>query len=186
MMLVAEPGASRERGSTTGRCRGKESKMAIEQKITPFLWFDDNAEEAVGFYVALFKDSRIVTRSRYGASGPGSKGSVMAIAFELEGQAFIAINAGPQFKFSEALSLYVNCETQDEIDRLWAKLAAGGEPRDCGWLRDRYGLSWQINYAGLQDMMADSHAERANRVMAAMLKMKKIDIQTLKDAYEGE
>ena len=160
--------------------------MAIEQKITPFLWFDNKAEEAVGFYVSLFKDSRIVTRSRYGGSGPGSKGTVMAIAFELEGQDFLAINAGPQFSFNEALSLYVNCETQQEIDRLWAELIEGGEARDCGWLKDRYGLFWQINYAGLQDMMADSHPERADRVVAVLLKMKKIDIQQLKDAYEGE
>jgi len=160
--------------------------MAIQQKITPFLWFDGNADEAIGFYVSLFKDSRIVTRSRYGESGPGPKGSVMVVAFELEGQDFVAINAGPRFKFNEAMSLYANCETQEEIDRLWAKLVAGGEARDCGWLKDRYGLVWQINYAGLQDMMADSHPERADRVMAALLKMKKIDIQTLKDAYEGE
>jgi predicted 3-demethylubiquinone-9 3-methyltransferase (glyoxalase superfamily) len=160
--------------------------MAIQQKITPFLWFDDNAEEAVGFYVSLFKDSRIVTRSRCGESGPGPKGSVMAIAFELEGQDFVALNAGPHFKFNEAISLYANCETQEEVDRLWARLLEGGEARDCGWLKDRYGLSWQINYAGLHDMMSDSHPERADRVMAALLKMKKIDIQTLKDAYEGE
>jgi predicted 3-demethylubiquinone-9 3-methyltransferase (glyoxalase superfamily) len=159
--------------------------MAIEQKITPFLWFDSNAEEAVGFYTSIFKDSRIVTRSRYGDSGPGPKGSIMAIAFKLEGQDFVAINGGPDFKFSEAISFYVNCETQEDIDRLWNKLVAGGEERDCGWLKDRYGLSWQVNYAGLQDMMADSHADRADRVMTAMLKMKKIDIQRLKDAYDG-
>ncbi len=159
--------------------------MAIEQKITPFLWFDSNAEEAVGFYTATFKDSRIVTRSRYGNSGSGPKGSIMAIAFRLEGQDFVAINGGAHFKFNEAISLYVNCETQEEIDRLWSKLVAGGEEHDCGWLKDRYGLSWQVNYAGLQDMMADSHADRADRVMQAMLKMKKIDIQRLKDAYEG-
>ena len=160
--------------------------MAQLQKITPFLWFDDNAEEAAGFYVSLFKDSRIVTRSRYGESGPGPQGSVIAIAFELEGQDFVALNAGPQFKFNEAMSLYANCETQEEIDHLWAKLVEGGEARDCGWVKDRYGLFWQINYAGLQDMMSDSHPERADRVMAALLKMKKIDIQMLKDAYEGE
>ena len=159
--------------------------MAIEQKITPFLWFDGNAEEAVGFYTSVFKDSRIVTRSRYGDSDPGPKGSVMAIAFKLEGQDFVAINGGPHFKFSEAISLYVNCETQEDIDRLWNKLVAGGEEHDCGWLKDRYGLSWQVNYAGLQDMMSDSHADRADRVMQAMLKMKKIDIQRLKDAYDG-
>jgi predicted 3-demethylubiquinone-9 3-methyltransferase (glyoxalase superfamily) len=160
--------------------------MAIQQKITPFLWFDDNAEEAVNFYLSLFKESSIVTRSRYGGSGPGPKGSIMAIAFKLEGQDFVALNAGPHFKFNEAISLYVNCETQDDIDRLWSKLVEGGEERDCGWLKDRYGLCWQINYAGLQDMMADSHPERADRVMQAMLKVKKIDIQRLKDAYEGD
>jgi len=159
--------------------------MAIQQKITPFLWFDANAEEAVGFYTAIFKNSRIVTRSRYGDSGPGPKGSIMAVAFKLEGQDFVAINGGPDFKFSEAISFYVNCETQEDIDRLWNTLVAGGEERDCGWLKDRYGLSWQVNYAGLQDMMADSHADRADRVMKAMLKMKKIDIQRLKDAYDG-
>jgi len=175
-----------ERVSDAGVVVRKERMMAIEQKITPFLWFDNKAEEAVGFYVSLFKDSRIVKRSRYDGSGPGPKGAVMAITFELEGQDFVAINGGPQFKFNEALSLYVNCETQQEIDRLWAGLIEGGEARDCGWLKDRYGLFWQINYAGLQDMMADSHPERADRVMAVLLKMKKIDIQTLKDAYEGE
>jgi predicted 3-demethylubiquinone-9 3-methyltransferase (glyoxalase superfamily) len=159
--------------------------MAIQQKITPFLWFDANAEEAMGFYTSIFKDSRIVTRSRYGDTGPGPKGSIMAVAFKLEGQDFVTINGGPHFKFSEAISLYVNCETQDDIDRLWNTLVAGGEEHDCGWLKDRYGLSWPVNYAGLQDMMADSHADRADRVMTAMLKMKKIDIQRLKDAYDG-
>jgi predicted 3-demethylubiquinone-9 3-methyltransferase (glyoxalase superfamily) len=158
--------------------------MAIEQKITPFLWFDDNAEEAVGFYTSVFKESRIVTRSRYGDSGPGPKGSIMAVAFKLEGQDFVAINGGPGFKFSEAISFYVICETQEEIDRLWNTLVAGGEEHDCGWLKDRYGLAWQVNYAGLQDMMLASHADRADRVMQAMLKMKKIDIQRLKDAYD--
>ena len=159
--------------------------MAIEQKITPLLWFGSNAEEAVGFYTSIFKESRIVTRSRYGDSGPGPKGSIMAVAFKLEGQDFVAINGGPDYKFNEAISFYVNCETQEDIDRLWNTLVAGGEERDCGWLKDRYGLSWQVNYAGLQDMMSDSHADRADRVMTAMLKMKKIDIQRLKDAYDG-
>ena len=158
--------------------------MAIQQKITPFLWFDNNAEEAVGFYLSPFKDSRIVTR--YGESGPGPKGSVMAVAFELEGQDFVAINAGSRSKFNEAISLYANCENQEDIDRLWTRLLEGGEGRDCGWLKDRYGLVWQINLADLQDMMSDSHPEPRRSVMAALLKMKKIDIQSLKDAYEGE
>ena len=160
--------------------------MAIEQKITPYLWFDSNADEAVAFYLSVFKDSRIVTRSRYGDAGPRPKGSTLAIAFRLEGQNFVAINGGPHFKLNEAVSFYVNCETQEEIDRLWDKLlAGGGQVHDCGWLKDRYGLSWQINYAGVQDMMTDAHPERADKVMQAMMKMKKIDIQKLKDAYEA-
>jgi predicted 3-demethylubiquinone-9 3-methyltransferase (glyoxalase superfamily) len=159
--------------------------MAIGQKITPFLWFDNNAEEAISFYTSIFKNSRIITRSRCGDTGPGPKGSILAIAFKLEGQDFVALNGGPHFKFTEAISLYINCETQEEIERFWSKLVAGGEEHDCGWLKDRYGLSWQVNYAGIQDMMSDSHLDRADRVMQAMLKMKKIDIQRLKDAYEG-
>lgn len=160
--------------------------MAIQQKITPFLWFDGNAEEAVGFYTSIFKNSRIVTRSRYGDAGPGTKGSIMAIAFKLEGQDFVALNGGPHFKFTEAISLYISCEMQEEIELFWDRLGAGGEERDCGWLKDRFGLSWQVNYAGIQDMMSDSHPDRADRVMQAMLKMKKIDIQRLKDAYEDD
>ena len=160
--------------------------MALQQKITPFLWFDGNAEEAVAFYLSVFKEARVVTRSRYGEAGPGPKGSIMAIAFKLEGQDFVALNGGPRFKFNEAISLYVNCETQEDIDDYWSKLLAdGGEERDCGWLKDRFGLSWQIDYAGMQDLMSDAHPERADRVMKAMLGMKKIDIQKLKDAYEG-
>jgi predicted 3-demethylubiquinone-9 3-methyltransferase (glyoxalase superfamily) len=160
--------------------------MAIQQKITTCLWFDNSAEEAVAFYQSIFKDSRVVSRSRYGESGPGPKGSVLAIAFKLEDQDFIAINGGPEFKFSEAISLYVNCETQAEIDHYWSTLlAGGGQESQCGWLKDRFGLSWQIHYAGMQDMMSDSHPDRAGRVMKAMLAMKKIDIQRLEDAYEG-
>lgn len=160
--------------------------MAISQKITPYLWFDGNAEEAVAFYLSVFKDSRTVSRSRYGDSGPGPKGLVMAIAFKLEGQEFVAINGGPDFKFNEAISFYINCETQEEIDSYWTKLlAGGGQESECGWLKDRFGLSWQVDYAGMQDLMSDAHPDRADRVMKAMLKMKKIDIQRLKDAYEG-
>ncbi len=126
-----------------------------------------------------------MTRSRYGDSGRGSKGSVVAIAFRLEGQDFVAINGGPHFKLNEAVSFYVNCETQPEIDALWDRLlSGGGEVQACGWLKDRFGLSWQINYAGLQDMMTDTRPERADRVMQTLLKMKKVDIQRLKDAYE--
>jgi predicted 3-demethylubiquinone-9 3-methyltransferase (glyoxalase superfamily) len=160
--------------------------MAIQQKITPYLWFDNNAEEAVNFYVSVFRDAKIVTRSRYGDTGPGAKGSVMAIAFRLEGQDFVAINGGPHFKLNEAISFYVNCETQEEIDVLYDKLlAGGGEVHDCGWLKDRFGLSWQINYAGLQDMMTDVHPDRADKVMKALLRMKKVDIRKLKDACEA-
>ncbi len=160
--------------------------MAIQQKITPCLWFDDDAEDAVAFYLSIFKDSRIVSRSRYGESVPDKKGSVLAISFKLEDQDFIAVNGGPHFKFNEAISLYVNCETQAEIDDYWSKLlAGGGQESQCGWLKDRFGLSWQIDYAGMQDMMSDTHPDRADRVMKEMLAMKKIDIQRLKDAYEG-
>lgn len=160
--------------------------MALQQKITPHLWFDVDAEEAVTFYCSIFKDSRIVSRSRYGECGPGPKGAVMAIAFKLEGQDFVAINGGPHFRFSEAVSLSVGCETQAEIDHYWSKLlAGGGQEQPCGWLKDRFGLSWQVNYAGLQDMMSEVHADRADGVMKAMLTMKKIDIQKLKDAHEG-
>ncbi len=160
--------------------------MAIQQRLTPFLWFDDNAEQAVKFYTSVFRDSRVLTRSRYGDGGPRPKGSILVIAFKLEGQDFLALNGGPHFRLNEAFSIYVNCETQQEIDALWDKfLADGGQVQDCGWLKDRYGLCWQINYAGLQDLMTDSHPDRASRVMNAILQMKKIDIQHLKDAYDG-
>jgi len=159
--------------------------MAIQQKITPCLWFGGKAEEAVALYLSIFKDSRIVSRSHYGGSAPGPNGSVLAISFKLEDQDFIAINGGPQFEFSEAISLHVNCETQAEIDHYWnGLLADGGLESQCGWLKDRFGLSWQVNYAGLQDMLSDAHPDRADRVMKAMLTMRKIDIQRLKEAYE--
>jgi len=160
--------------------------MAIQQKITPFLWFDGNAEEAVAFYLSLFEASRIVSRSRHGLAGSGPRGSVMAIAFKLADQDFVAINGGPHVKFNEAISLYVSCETQEEIDHYWSRLKGdGGEEHDCGWLKDRFGLSWQVNYAGLQDMMNDADPDRVDRVMKAVMTMKKIDIQRLKEAYDG-
>jgi len=154
------------------------------QKITPFLWFDDNAEEAVNFYVSIFKNSKIGAVSRYGDAGPGPKGKVMTMAFELEGLEFTAINGGPQFKFTEAISLFVHCETQQEVDTLWAKLAAGGKEGPCGWLKDKYGLSWQIIPNTLMELMQDPDPEKARRVTEAMLKMSKIDIAALKRAYE--
>ncbi len=155
------------------------------QKITPFLWFDGRAEEAMNHYVSIFKNSKVVSVTRYGDAGPGAKGTVMTVAFQLEGQDFVALNGGPQFKFNEAISLVVNCETQQEIDELWKKLSAGGEPSRCGWLRDKFGLSWQIIPTVLGRMLQDKDPQKAGRVMQAMLQMDKIDINRLKQAYEG-
>ena len=160
------------------------------QKITPFLWFDHQAEEAANFYASIFKDSKIVSISRYGegvaeASGR-PEGSVLTVTFQLDGQEFTALNGGPEFKFTEAVSFMVNCETQEEVDELWRKLTEGGEEVQCGWLKDKYGLSWQITPVALMEMIQDKDAEKANRVMKATLQMKKIDIATLKQAYEGQ
>lgn len=155
------------------------------QKITPFLWFNNKAEEAANFYVSLFKNSKILDISRYGDAGPGQKGSVMTVNFQLEGQEFVALNGGPEFKFTEAISLYVNCKTQAEVDELWEKLTAnGGEESQCGWLKDKYGLSWQIVPTTLTEMLSDPDPVKAQRVMQAMLQMKKIDIQGLKNARD--
>jgi predicted 3-demethylubiquinone-9 3-methyltransferase (glyoxalase superfamily) len=153
-------------------------------KITPFLWFDNQAEEAARFYVSIFKNSKIVKISRYGDAGPGPKGSVMTVVFQLDGHEFIALNGGPHFKFTEAVSFSVDCKTQPEVDEFWEKLSAGGEEGPCGWLKDKYGLSWQINPAILGEMLADPDPQKSRRVMEAMLKMKKIDIQGLRQAYE--
>ena len=155
------------------------------QKIAPFLWFNDNAEEAMNFYVSVFKNSKIVSTNRYGDAGPGPKGTLMAGTFQLEGQEFYALNGGPQFKFTEAISLFVNCETQQEVDELWAKLTAdGGEESQCGWLKDKFGLSWQIIPTALGEMLGDKDPERSKRVMEAMLKMRKIDIKALDQARD--
>jgi predicted 3-demethylubiquinone-9 3-methyltransferase (glyoxalase superfamily) len=154
------------------------------QRITPFLWYDTQAEDAAKLYVSIFSNSRITHLSRYGDAGPGPKGSVMVVGFELEGQHFTALNGGTNFRLSEAFSLLVECTEQADIDRLWAALGEGGSHNVCGWLKDRFGLSWQINYAGLPDLMSGDPA-RAGRVMAAMMKMQKIDIQALEDAAEG-
>src|SRR5579863_4262911 len=145
------------------------------QKITPFLWFDDQAEEAARFYVSIFKNSKIGTIGRYGDAGPGPKGSVMMVTFELEGQHFMALNGGPHYKFTEAISLFVNCETQQEVDDLWEKLSAGGHQDRCGWLKDKYGLSWQIIPAVLGKLMSDPDPEKSKRVMQVMLTMEKLD-----------
>ena len=156
------------------------------QKITPFLWFDTEAEEAANFYVSIFKNSKILSISRYGEAGPRPKGSVMTVAFELEAQKFIALNGGPQYKFTEAISLSVECKNQEEVDELWEKLSRGGEEGPCGWLKDKYGLSWQVNPTILGQMLSDPDPKRSKRAMEAMLKMKKIDIKKLQQAYDGE
>jgi len=154
------------------------------QKITPFLWFDNKAEEAMNFYVSIFKNSRVLSVARYGDAGPGPKGSVMTAKFELQGQEFVALNGGPQFKFTEAVSFVVNCETQKEVDEFWEKLREGGEESRCGWLKDKYGLSWQIVPSILVELLQDKDPVKAKRVMEAMLQMNKIDIKKLKQAYE--
>jgi predicted 3-demethylubiquinone-9 3-methyltransferase (glyoxalase superfamily) len=150
------------------------------QKITPFLWFNDNAEEAMNFYVSIFKNSKVGTVSRYGDAGPGPKGTVMSATFQLEGQEFMALNGGPLFSFTPAISLFVNCETQEEVDELWEKLSAGGKKDRCGWLQDKFGLSWQIIPSALRRLLSDS--ARSQRVMQAMLQMDKIDIKQLEAA----
>jgi predicted 3-demethylubiquinone-9 3-methyltransferase (glyoxalase superfamily) len=154
------------------------------QKITPFLWFDDKAEEAMNFYVSIFNNSKVVSVTRYGDSGPGPKGTVMTAAFQLEGQEFVALNGGPQFKFTEAISFVVNCETQEEVDKFWKKLSEGGEKSRCGWLTDKYGLSWQVVPTVLEEMLQDKDPEKSQSVMKAMLQMDKMEIKTLKQAYE--
>jgi predicted 3-demethylubiquinone-9 3-methyltransferase (glyoxalase superfamily) len=155
------------------------------QKITPFLWFDNNAEEAMNFYVSIFKNSKIGTVSRYGDAGPGPKGSVMSATFVLEGQEFMALNGGPHFKFTPAISLFVNCETQEEVNEIWDKfLSGGGKADQCGWLKDKYGLSWQIIPKALGEMLNDPDPEKSQRVMKAMMQMVKMDVQALKQAYE--
>jgi predicted 3-demethylubiquinone-9 3-methyltransferase (glyoxalase superfamily) len=156
------------------------------QRITPFLWFDNNAEEAVNFYVSIFKNSKVGTVTRYGEAGPGQKGTVMSATFQLEGQEFFALNGGPLFKFTEAISFFVNCETQEEVDYFWENLKDPAKPGQCGWLKDKYGLSWQIIPSVLGKMLGDKDAKKAQRVMQAMLKMEKIDISKLKQAYEQD
>src|SRR5262245_9114407 len=154
------------------------------QKIIPFLWFDGKAEEAMHFYASIFKNSRIGKITRYGDVGPGAKGTVMSATFQLEGQEFLALNGGPQFKFTPAISFFVNCETQAEVDELWEKLSAGGATNRCGWLQDKYGRSWQIIPSILGEMLGDKDPKKAQNVMSAMLQMEKIDIKRLKQAYE--
>jgi predicted 3-demethylubiquinone-9 3-methyltransferase (glyoxalase superfamily) len=159
--------------------------MASKQKITTFLWFDNNAAEAMEFYTAIFKHSKILSVSRYGEAGPGPKGTVMVGAFELEGQRFLALNGGPRFKFTEAISLVIDCETQEEIDYFWEKLGAGGQTQACGWLKDKFGLSWQVVPSVLSELMQDKDPQKSKRVMEAVLQMVKLDIARLQAAHAG-
>jgi predicted 3-demethylubiquinone-9 3-methyltransferase (glyoxalase superfamily) len=154
------------------------------KKITPFLWFDGKAEEAMNFYVSIFKKSKAMSVSRYGKEGPGPEGTVMSATFKLAGQDFMALNGGPQFKFSQAISFFVDCKTQKEVDELWEKLSEGGEKQQCGWLKDKFGVSWQIIPSELGSLMSDPDPKKSARVMKAMLQMTKIDIKALKKAYE--
>ena len=154
------------------------------QKITPFLWFDDNAEEAINFYTSIFKNSKIVDMSRYPPNGPGPAGKLMSATFQLEGQQFMALNGGPTFKFTEAISLFVDCKTQAEVDELWERLSAGGEKGQCGWLKDKFGLSWQIVPTALGELLGSTDPAKAQRVMQAMLQMTKLDIKGLQQAAE--
>ena len=156
------------------------------QKINPFLWFDSQAEAAANFYVSIFNNSRVLGISRYGEAGPGPKGSVMTVDFELDGQRFTGLNGGPHFKFTEALSFVVHCKTQEEVDTFWGKLLEGGQESQCGWLKDKYGLSWQIVPTILPEMLRDPDPQKSKRVMEAMLKMKKIDIAGLTRAYDQQ
>jgi len=157
----------------------------MPQKITPNLWFDTEAEQAADFYISVFKDARIVNLTHYPEGGPGPAGTVMTVQFELDGQRFVGINGGPQFTFDEAVSFQINCEDQDEVDYYWERLSAGGEEGPCGWLKDRYGLSWQVVPSGMDELFADPDPERAQRAMQAMLGMGKLDVAALRDAADG-
>ena len=154
------------------------------QKITPYLWFDSNAEEAINFYVSIFENSEILAISRYGEAGPGPEGSVLTASFRLGEQEFLALNGGPHFTFTEAISFLIECTSQEEVDDFWGKLTEGGEPSQCGWLKDRFGLSWQVIPTILGEMLRDEDAGKAGRVMQAMLQMTRIDIAKLQEAYD--
>ena len=164
----------------------KSNKPKIDHKINPFLWFDTQAEDAVKFYASVFKNSKIGTISRYGDAGPGPKGSVMTASINIEGIEFVALNAGPLFKFNESISFVINCEDQAEVDYYWEKLTAGGEESMCGWLKDKFGLSWQVTPVRLIELVSNKDPQKANRAMQAMMKMRKIDIATIERAAEGK
>jgi predicted 3-demethylubiquinone-9 3-methyltransferase (glyoxalase superfamily) len=156
------------------------------QKITPFLWFDGKAEEAMNFYVSVIPNSKVLNVVRTTDAGPGPKGSVLTASFQLNGLEFVALNGGPQFKFNESVSFVINCETQEEIDKYWTALSAGGSESDCGWLKDKYGLSWQITPVQLPQMIGDKDQQKAGRAMKAMMQMKKLDLNVLKKAFDGK
>jgi predicted 3-demethylubiquinone-9 3-methyltransferase (glyoxalase superfamily) len=163
-----------------------ERTRPIQQKISAFLWFNDNAEEAVNFYVSVFKNSSVLKTVHYGDEGPGPKGTVMTIDFQLDGQEFTALNGGPQFKFTEAISLVVHCKTQEEVDYFWEKLSEGGEKIECGWVKDKFGLAWQIVPDVLLEMLTDDDPQKSQRVMKALMQMKKLDIAGLKQAASAQ
>ena len=171
--------------ATTTATSRSERAHATPQKISTFLWFDKNAEEAVNFYTSVFKNSKILNTTQYGDSGAGPKGTVMTVDFELDGQRFTALNGGPNFKFTEAISLVVNCESQQEIDYFWEKLSEGGQKVECGWVKDKYGLSWQIVPAILWELFEGDQAQ-TDRIMKAVMTMKKLDLEALKKAAEGK
>jgi predicted 3-demethylubiquinone-9 3-methyltransferase (glyoxalase superfamily) len=173
------------KGGGAATSRGERSQP-VPQKITTFLWFDNNAEEAANFYCSVFKNSKVGDVSRYGDAGPGPKGTVMTIDFEIDGQQFTALNGGPQFKFTEAISLVVHCDTQEEIDYYWEKLSEGGQKVECGWLKDKYGLAWQIVPDLLLELIKDKNQQKVDRVMKAMMQMKKLEIEGLKKAAAGQ
>jgi len=162
-----------------------EQTAPRNQKITTFLWFNNNAEEAANFYCSVFKNARILNTTHYGDAGPGPKGSVMTVDFELDGQKFAALNGGPQFKFTEAISLVVNCKDQEEVDYFWEKLSEGGQKVECGWLKDKFGLFWQITPEILLELIGDPDEQKQQRVMKAMMTMKKIDIKQIEEAAKG-
>ncbi|HZN38217.1 MAG TPA: VOC family protein [Planctomycetota bacterium] len=170
---------------TDSRTPQEPKAMTKKLKITTFLWFDNNAEEAVRFYMSIFKDGNILEEARWGEGGPVPKGALMTARFQLLGQEFMALNGGPLYRFNEAISLFVDCENQQQVDELWEKLGAGGEPGRCGWLKDKYGLSWQVVPTVLGEMMRDKDPAKSKRVVDAMLLMGKLDIKRLQQAYEG-
>src|SRR5262245_26710718 len=177
--------AARSGSDTRVNAPNKESKMS-KQKITTYLWFNGNAEQAVELYTSIFPSSRVTSVARWGEGGPGAQGTVMNIAFELEGQPFIALNGGPQFPFTPAISLFISCESQVEVDAYWSKfLVAGGKPTACGWLEDKFGLSWQIVPTALVELMSDPDPKRSGRVTQALMGMQKIDVAALQRAHAG-